>query len=55
MDESREKSKLHVVQLQLQFATLLVPNLEQIFYLEVGMTIGIDDSEIARLVDLKAW
>jgi len=45
------KTDLHIVQLQPQFSALLVTDLEQVFYLEVGMAVGIYDSKIARLID----
>jgi len=51
MDRSKENSRLHVVQPQLQLAALLIPDLKPAFYIEVGMAIGVDDSEIAGLVD----
>lgn len=51
MDGSGKKSTVHVVQLELQLATFLVPDLKPIFYLEVGVAIGIDDSKIAGLVN----
>jgi len=50
-DRSRKNLRLHVVQLQLQLAALLVPDLKLVFHLEVGMAIGVDDSKIAGLVD----
>jgi hypothetical protein len=51
MDRSKGILGLHVVQLRLQLAALLVPDLKPGFYLEVGMTVGIDDSKITGLVD----
>jgi hypothetical protein len=51
MDRSKGILGLHVVQLRLQLAALLVPDLKPGFYLEVGMAVGIDDSKIAGLVD----
>lgn len=36
----------------MQFAALLVPDLELGFYFEVGVAVSIDDSEVTGLVDL---
>lgn len=51
VNSSIEELSIHVVQLQLQLTAFLVPDLKAVFYLEVGMAIGIDDSIIAGLVD----